>query len=91
MLEPLGNLFEKRAPKEWRAGDIKVMAERCLQQYLRSDQVYCVEAGKNSLTIRVGNPTLYQEARLCQWEVAQALAAEIGYTLESLTIIPAYY
>lgn len=91
MLQPIGELFSQRKEATWQASDIRLAIERFLQQELRSDNVYCVAVKGGHATIRVGSPTLYQEARLRQWDVAQALAEEIGYTLERFTIIPSYY
>lgn len=91
MLQPLNELFAQRKDPTWHASDTRLAIERYLQRELGSDQVYCVAVSGEVATIRVGSPTLYQEARLRQWDLQEALSQEIGYTLGKLTIISTYY
>lgn len=90
MLEPLGKLFADKKTRAWQPSDARIVIENWLREALASDQIYCVAVSNSRATVRVGSPALYQEVRLREYDLIAALAQELGYTVSSLTLIPAY-
>lgn len=89
MLNSLGQLLADRKNRPIQP-EARVAIEHWLQSHLKSDQVYCVAVTNGCATIRVGSPTLYQEVRLQEYDLTQALMNDIGYTLTSLTLVTSY-
>lgn len=67
-------------------GDVKRFAERYFREKLKNNTLYCREVRGGQVWMRVGSPTLQQEAYLLEYDARQAFKQELNYKLKSLKV-----
>lgn len=90
MFKPLSELFSSSEKGDVAPSDLKVFIEQWLRTRLKSEKVYCASVAGSRAIIRVGSPTLFQEAYVLQYDLSKELKRVAGYTLKDLSIVPSY-
>ncbi|MBI1834138.1 MAG: hypothetical protein HYR90_04935 [Candidatus Andersenbacteria bacterium] len=91
MFKPLSELFSSSQKDGVPQADLKIFIEEWFRQHLKSEKVYCASVSGSRAIVRVGSPTLFQEAYVLRWDLCAELEKVAGYTLKDLSIIPSYY
>ncbi|MFH1354241.1 MAG: hypothetical protein ABIH36_03040 [bacterium] len=84
--QTVGALLENKKTPLLDEGDVRHFVECYLRERLVTDALYCREVKEGRAWVRAGSPTLQQEACLLEYDVGQALAQELDYTLRSLKV-----
>lgn len=91
MLESIGDIFSTKKSRAYSGSDIKPIVEAWLQRQLQSDRVYCDDVSGGSVSVRVGDPVLYQETMLRWHDLQNTLQEEYSYSVDTVVVTPSYF
>lgn len=87
MFQPASELFTKREKVALQDADIKYCAQEYLRRALQSDGVYCQSVEGGRVVVRANTPLLFQEVRMCEYDLAQYLKKEASYAMRELKVV----